>query len=238
MIGWTAKMRTDYLNNKEDCWYKDICPKYKSNCSSSCVRFLKMSFLANNALLTPRQQHPIKLLVEDVDLEAYNKLNDIKKNIVKFVQDSNNLLIHSKTTGNGKTEWSLKLIMSYFDKIWPYDDFTVRGLFINVQRFFNTLKEDINESQEYIKHIRDNIVKADLVIWDEIGIKNLSNYEHDYLLSYINARIDNGKSNIFTTNASIQELYELLGDRLYSRIINTSIIVELKGCDKRGMNND
>ena len=228
-------MSYSYNFDKEKCWYKKVCPHYDQGCRSGCVRFMKMHFLANNALLTEKQQHPIKLYVEEIDKQNYLKLNDIKHNILKYVQNGNNLLIYSSITGNGKTQWVLKLLMSYFNKIWAEDDFSVRGLFINVPRFFNELKENISKSSEYVEHIKRYVLSADLIIWDEIGVKNLTPYEHDYLLSYINARLDAGKSNMFTSNLNKEQLLEALGDRLYSRVINSSEIIELKGKDKRGI---
>lgn len=230
-------MKYTYEFNKENCWYKEVCPLVNTcECGSQCIKYKKMDYLANMALLTKKQQHPIKLYVEDIDEQAYERLNEIKMNARTFVENSGNLLIFSKTVGNGKTGWSLKILMNYFNQIWASTDFTCRGLFINVPRFLNELKENIRESSEYIEHIKENILDADLVVWDEVGLKDLTTYEHDYLFSYINARLDNGKSNIFTSNLDTNELEQTLGVRLFSRVVNTSECIELKGSDKRGLN--
>jgi DNA replication protein DnaC len=45
--------------------------------------------------------------------------------------------------------------------------------------------------------------------------------------------MDNGKSNIFTSNLGNKELTNALGERLASRICNKSIDIELHGTDKR-----
>ena len=45
--------------------------------------------------------------------------------------------------------------------------------------------------------------------------------------------MDNGKSNIFTSNLGSKELANSLGERLASRICNKSIDIELHGSDKR-----
>lgn len=55
------------------------------------------------------------------------------------------------------------------------------------------------------------------------------------LLSIINTRLNNGKSNIYTSNLSGDELQEKIGDRLYSRIINLSEDIEFFSFDKRGI---
>ena len=72
-------------------------------------------------------------------------------------------------------------------------------------------------------------------MWDELGIKNCTQFEFENLLNMINSRIDLGKSNIYTSNLSREELLERVGERLYSRIINLSYDVELNGVDKRGL---
>lgn len=84
-------------------------------------------------------------------------------------------------------------------------------------------------------YINENVLEADLVVWDEVAIKNLSNYDHEHLLSMINVRLDQGKSNIYTSNLSKEDLYEKVGERLYSRIVNLSTVIELRGSDKRGI---
>ena len=44
-----------------------------------------------------------------------------------------------------------------------------------------------------------------------------------------------GKSNIYTSNMTANELNERLGSRLYSRIQNLSVDIEFAGSDKRGL---
>jgi DNA replication protein DnaC len=107
-------------------------------------------------------------------------------------------------------------------------------LFINVPRFLLSLKDSISTHNDYVEHIKKNILNVDLVVWDELGIKNATQFEHEHLLNLINTRIDYNKSNIYTSNLSSDELKERLGDRLHSRIVNLSTDIELFGSDKRG----
>lgn len=222
--------------DKENCWYKSVCSKYNTNeCNGTCIRYLKMNYLTQAALLTKEQQKPQKLVPDDCDIEKFQRLAIIKQNIVQFVDNGGQLLITSNHTGNGKTTWAIKMIMSYLNAIWHKTDFKPRALFVNLPTFFNLLKENISESQEVIKHIKDNITNVDLVVWDEIGIKNMSNFEMEHFLSFIDARMRNGKANIFTSNLIEQQLRETYGDRLESRILKTSEIIEFNGDDKRGV---
>ena len=99
------------------------------------MRHYKMSFLIHGATLEGNQRSSIALYPSSVDYDAFVHLSNIKKNIKGFVESGKNLLIHSKNTGNGKTSWSIKLLLSWFDCVWPYTDFECRGLFISMPKF-------------------------------------------------------------------------------------------------------
>ena len=88
---------------------------------------------------------------------------------------------------------------------------------------------------DYIEHIKTNVLDADIVVWDEVATKAVTQFEHEHLLSLINGRIDSGKSQIFTSNVSPDSLRDIVGERLYSRVINLSTVLEFKGADKRGL---
>ena len=99
-----------------------------------------------------------------------------------------------------------------------------------------SLKDNISEKNEYVQHIKNNIMEADLVVWDEVGVKAVTQFEHEHLLNLINLRLLEGKSNIYTSNLSGGELYQMLGDRLYSRIVVASESVVFSSFDKRHLN--
>lgn len=232
-------MEYEYKADTSKCWYKDVCSlKEKGGCDKFCIRHYKMDFLTSMSLLEEKDRYPVTLYpdADGTDVNEFQFLKSISNDIINFVKEGKNLVLFSKTTGNGKTAWAKKLLLSYFNRIWYSTDFTCRGLFIDMQMFFNKLREAISKPNDYIDHIKQYILEADLVIWDEIAIKNVSNYEHGYFLDYLNSRISAGKANIFTSNMNEAEIRQMLGDRLYSRIILNSKVIELKGKDKRIVN--
>ena len=133
----------------------------------------------------------------------------------------------------------MRFLQSYIEHVWYKSDLRCRVLFINVPRYLLTLKETIGNSNQnsldYIAHIRKNVLDADIVVFDEVATKSLSAFDHENILNLINTRIDMEKSNIYTSNVSGEELRDKIGDRLYSRIVNMSINIELFGADKRGL---
>ena len=155
-------------------------------------------------------------------------------NINDFVLTGKNLLIYSENPGNGKTEWSKKLLLSWFDSIWSSTDLECRGLFVSLPKLISAMKSNISKSNEYFQYVNENLLTADIVVWDEMNYKDYSEFEHEYLLNVIDQRMSMGKSNIFTTNFRLDEIRKKLGSRLSSRVINNSIKVEFKGKDKRG----
>ena len=93
----------------------------------------------------------------------------------------------------------------------------------------------VSNQNDYGDDIKRYIFEADLVVFDEIGTKSLTTWEHEHILNLVNTRIDMDKSNIYTSNLTSRELREKVGDRLYSRIMNLSVDIELFGTDKRGV---
>lgn len=224
------------IAEKEKCWYKDICDH--SRCGNTfCIRHYKMSTLISMACMEGKQRYPVKLVLDadKIDKEAFLALKDIQKNIYDFVSSGKNLFIYGENTGNGKTEWSKKLMFSWFDHIWATTDIECRGLFISLPKLLIAQKNNINHEDDYFQYINENVLKADLVIWDELNFKDLSDFEHNYIFNIIDQRISIGKSNIFTTNFPLDVTAKKLGSRLSSRILGTSIKIELKGKDKRGL---
>ena len=124
-------------------------------------------------------------------------------------------------------------MQQYFNNVWYGNRFRCRGLFIFVPAFLNDVKKNINnpsfEFNDFVKRI--NV--ADLVIWDDIGANKLSDFDYTQLLSYIDQRKLNFKSNIYTGNLNREQLLDYVGTRLTSRIWNDSIKVELVGIDRR-----
>ena len=124
-------------------------------------------------------------------------------------------------------------MQKYFDEIWAGNGFNVRGLFIHVPSFLTKFKEVINKKDEDFEIMKQQLLDVDLVIWDDIAAGKLTDYDHTNLLTYIDQRKLNGKSNIYTGNLNEIELKTAVGNRLKSRIWNDSTVVELLGIDRR-----
>lgn len=173
-------------------------------------------------------------LLDRGDEENYKILKTLYVNMDRFVEDGRNLFICSKNVGNGKTSWAIKLMQSFFKKVWAGNGMRTRALFVNVPMFLTRLKDFDNPLDEDYLYC---LMNCDLVIWDDIAFsERLTEFEYNKLLTYIDYRVFNVKANIYTSNVvSREEVSKVLGARLTSRVYNTSKVLELKSKDFRGI---
>lgn len=198
------------------------------------VRAYLLSKLYTNAGLGDNYIEEIKLHPPVVDREAFKRLKELENDIVNFVKGGKNLYIYSTTCGNGKTSWAVKLLQAYFKGVCEFSAGKCKGLFINVPKLCQDLKDNITSPSAWVAHLKKNLQTCDLVVWDDIGAKDLSAFEESFILPAITARLNNKKSNIYTSNLSGSSLAETMDARLYSRVFEKSEKIEFKGADQRG----
>ena len=218
--------------NIDKCWYHRICTE---KCNENCIRYKLMSSLFRQSRL-PESLWEYKILsCNEKDYAAFNELQAVCNDIQDFVHDGKNLYIYSTNCGNGKTSWSIRLLYTYFDKVWHKSCFDCKALFISVPKFLYDCKRSISQDVKGFEDLCNQISQVDLVVWDDIGELAVTGYEHQILFQYIDGRINSGKSNIYTSNRNKEQLIDVVGDRLASRIYNCSKVIEFKEEDKRGM---
>ena len=222
-----------------ECFLYNKCNR--KDCGKDfCLRKCKLNSLYNLAMISEKQRQHVNIGLNkdealDVrDRDAFVKLGNLATNVIDFINEGQNLFLHSSISGNGKTSWALRFAENYLDRIWATSPLTCRVLFISVPRFLLQLKDNISNKSEYVSYIKENVAEADLVIWDDIAAKIGTEFEINHLLSLIDNRICLGKANIFTSNLNRDQMMESLGSRLTSRICNLGYDIELFGTDKRG----
>jgi DNA replication protein DnaC len=186
----------------------------------------------DNSGLPKAKYAPIKLDATTYNLEAYTRLNEIKNNIVDFVNDGNSLYICSANPGTGKTSWAIKMLQNYFHYKAETNIWNLKGMFVSVPELLMQYKDFTNPlSKEYKAKLND----VDLLVLDDIGISGLSAYDYNTLFVLVDKRMLAEKTTIFTSNkTSHKTLADTVGERIASRVWYTSEIVEIKGGDMRG----
>jgi hypothetical protein len=207
-----------------------------------------MSHLLKYSGIPESLHKPIALYPESCDMAAFKRLAEIKSNIKSEIQNGLNLYIYSSNCGNAKTSWAIKLLQSYFNSICYGNCLKPRGFFLHTPSFLIDRKMTFKDSDNANRLISikddmgtelvtmNNLLNIDVIVWDEIGVKGMSQFDYLSWLSILDQRILKGKSNIFTGNVNQAELENILGSKLISRVWSASEIIEFKGRDRRGGN--
>ncbi len=102
-------------------------------------------------------------------------------------------------------------------------------------RLFDILSEYKFSSNkaEYDKNQLDNLVKADLLIIDDLGTEVNNSFISSELFNILNTRLIEGKKTIISTNLTLGELAKHYSERIMSRIIGHYHILKFYGEDIR-----
>ena len=217
------------------CYAEAYCKKDRSSCSELCGGYRVLRALYNLSKIPIGYQYNIALSPQQRDLDAFEKLNDFKENIVNNVQQGNSLYIWGKNTGCGKTSWACKIMSHYFRKIAFNSGLENEGLYIYLPVFLNNLRNSFdNKTPEFDMEL-SMVNNCNLLIIDDIGAERLTEWVRERIVSIIHTRVSNGLSTIYTSNLSPEELKEEMGDRIASRILGCSTIIEITGADRRSV---
>ena len=217
-----------------NCFYRKTCTLAdSSDCSESCIKYLEMKNLLSKSNIPEKMQRPILLTVTDEDKQAFNYLMKYAQDIASHVGKGDNLVLYSANTGNGKTSWSIKLLINYFNQVWNGNGFRTRGIFIHVPTYIMQKKNSISEANVELAELEKKLSITDLLVLDDLGTNKMSEFDISLLTSVIDSRIINGRSTIVTTNCNKQELTNILGARIADRVYNTAVTVTFKSKSKR-----
>ena len=105
-------------------------------------------------------------------------------------------------------------------------------LVTNFARLTNTISGMYEGKQEYL----DGLNKFDLIIIDDLASERDTEYMGEIVQNIIDSRYRSGKPLIVTTNLTSQELRnptDIRKQRIYSRLFEMCVPVEVKGKDRR-----
>ena len=182
-----------------------------------------------NSNLPYRYHKDTELFVTEKTEGVFNRLDEIKNSIDDFVKAGDNLYIWSHATGSGKTTWASVLLKKYIaNKSDKAFNANTPAYFINVFDLLALKKTSMNsiDARQELEKTEYRIKNAKLVVFDDIGMTVLSDYELTYLFTVIGHRLDNLKSCIFTSNLDPNDLASSVGERLAGRITGYSEAIE------------
>lgn len=156
--------------------------------------------------------------------------DDVPNNIQQFVQKMRDtrrgLYIHG-AVGTGKTH------IAYAIQDW-FNHQEIWCRFENTTELIFDIKADIGK--EYLARSNKAESLSDfkgVLLLDDIGAERITEYVAEVFYLIINKRYNDMLPTIFTSNLSLGQLAEKVGDRTASRIIEMCDVVEIKGEDRR-----
>lgn len=217
---------TGFVNTKTCSCRKKLIVEKKYSQSNISRLVQRENFRTFNANLYSKN------LYKDYPISPYENIkrivNDAKNYANNFPKSYMNLYIFGDV-GRGKTFLINSIAKEILDKNYSVLYLTATKLF----SFMNDYLYAFSERKEELKEKYDLIFDSDLLIIDDLGSENDRNSNESNLFEIVNDRIINKKPMIFSSNYSEDELIEFYGDRIFSRIIGSSHVMEIFGEDLR-----
>ena len=141
------------------------------------------------------------------------------------MRESGKGLLLYGTVGTGKTFAAACIANALIDKGFPC-------LVTNFARLINTISGMYDGKQEYI----DGLNRFALLVIDDLATEADTEYRNEIVFNIIDSRYRAGLPLIVTTNLTAQELKQsadIRKQRIYSRLFERCIPLEVKGVDRR-----
>lgn len=146
------------------------------------------------------------------------------KNFREMIERGKGLVFYGPV-GTGKTYLAACIANALIDKGVPC-------MVTSISRLVNTLTGMFDGKQEYI----DKLNRADLLVLDDLASERDTEYMNETVYSIIDGRYRARLPLIVTTNLTAEQLKnpaDMSKKRIYSRLLEMCIPVEVKGADRR-----
>lgn len=144
-------------------------------------------------------------------------------NINENLETGKNLIFEGLgCVGTGKTHLAVAVVQKVMDK------FVVPAKFINILDMMKDIKKENYNNAEFIT--------VDLLLIDDLGKENSCEWVCEQIYDIINARYEQMKPTIITTEGTIKDLenkYNKKGKAIISRLLEKLILITLTGEDYR-----
>ena len=200
--------------NGNDCPYRKTCKQRTSDgeCYKMCVDFNEIDLMMHNANIPHKYVQPIVLYPScKEDVESFEILSEIKKNIAAMVEQGFNLYIKSNQRQNGKTSWGIKILQNYIHHLIGKPGSKDRALYLDLNEYLRELKLSFDSKDKEFKETEKVMRECDLLVLDGIDEVRLSEYERNYLKMIIKSRLANNLSNIFIGRNTAGNLINAIG---------------------------
>jgi DNA replication protein DnaC len=218
--------------NGNDCPYRKTCKQRTSDgeCYKMCIDFNEIDLMMHNANIPHKYVQPIVLYPScKEDVESFEILSEIKKNIAAMVEQGFNLYIKSNQRQNGKTSWGIKILQNYIHHLIGKPGSKDRALYLDLNEYLRELKLSFDSKDKEFKETEKVMRECDLLVLDGIDEVRLSEYERNYLKMIIKSRLANNLSNIFIGRNTADNLINAVGNDLKYYVEDNSTVISIYG---------
>lgn len=125
--------------------------------------------------------------------------------------------------GNGKTYTTNCIANNLLSREYPVICVSINSLLERIKKTYNTFGKEGEDT------ILSGLANADLLVLDDLGTEQYSNWTISKIYNIIDSRYRNGLPIIITTNYSIEELKDKYGERTVDRILEMCTPLYNKG---------
>ena len=136
------------------------------------------------------------------------------------------LYLFSEIKGSGKT----RMAVSIANALINYKEVSVK--FTTALRVLEEIKNTFGDKENTESKLLQELSRVDVIIFDDIGTENSTNWVNEKFYSILNERLVNNKITIFTSNCKMEDLK--LDDRIKSRIQKMAMPVKFPNESIRG----
>lgn len=199
----------------------------------SCFKQYEISYLYDSSNLHQiLEQNNFSLLsrhfyTTQESLEQFDKaVNGCHTFIDGFGKEYRNLIFYG-TTGTGKSFLSGCVAKELLDRGIP--------IFYSsaVQLFQSLLNASYSNDRSDLTRLYDTLFTSELLIIDDLGSEHVTDYIRAQLFQIVNERALRQKPFLVSTNLDLEKLRETYSERVFSRLVDNSMIYHLTGPDIR-----
>lgn len=159
--------------------------------------------------------------------------SDLKKIKIKVLEsDLKKGLFVTGIIGCGKSLYAANVMLASIRNTYIYQEGPKTHSFITVPDLLDNIRQTYKEPESEIDLVKF-YSQVDFLVLDDLGVEKITDWTLEKLFQIINYRYEYLKLTVFTSNLSLKELAEQIGDRIPSRIKQMTSTKKLKDIDYR-----
>lgn len=193
-----------------------------------CNKYANWRKAFRQVLMTSNAQIPIgykEMTFETLDNHGNERAVEFAKGVAINATDKGMFLYGG--TGCGKTHIAIATLQT-----WTKHD---SGMFFTLPNLLSLLKDNMG-NKEALDKIMGNVLNADLLVLDDLGAEKFTEWVGERMFQIINDRYINRRKTIITSNFSMEQLDERMGEqgnRIMSRVAAMCKAFKINGKDRR-----